>query len=240
MLYTSITSDKIKGIKKLQLKKYRDETNLFIVSGDHLVKEAYKNGFLKELILKEGTKFELDIPTIYVNDSVLKYISELDTPSNVMGICFKKDNQVPANKRVLILDGIQDPGNVGTIIRSAVAFDIDTIYYERCADFYSSKVIRASQGLIFGIDLIETDLISKIKELREQGIYIYGTKVDDGHELKDINKKDNYALVVGNEGNGVREEILSLCNEHINIKTSNKCESLNVGVATSIILYELR
>ena len=239
MLYTSIENKKIKNIKKLYTKKYRDKYNEFLIEGEHLILEAYKKGILKELILEEGTDFKLDIETSYVSSNVLKYISELSNPSNIMGICKKTEEKNIGNK-IVILDGVQDPGNLGTIIRSSVAFNIDTILLSKtCVDLYNSKVIRATQGMIFNINIIEKDLEEIIPKLKENDYKIYGTKVNGGKSLKNIEKTDKFAIIMGNEGSGVKPEILDMCSEYIYIDMNANCESLNVGVATSIILYEL-
>lgn len=239
MLYSSIENKKIKNIKKLYTKKYRDEYNEFLIEGEHLALEAYKKGILKELILEEGTDFELDIETSYVTSNVLKYISELSNPSKIMGIC-KKIEEKEIGKKLVILDGVQDPGNLGTIIRSSVAFNIDTIILSKtCVDLYNSKVLRATQGMIFNINIIERDLEKIIPLLKEKNYKVYGTKVNGGKSLKDIEKTDKFAIIMGNEGNGVNPQILDMCSDYIYIDMNKSCESLNVGVATSIILYEL-
>lgn len=240
MLYSSIDNKKIKDIKKLNIKKYRDKTNLFLVEGEHLVMEAYKTGHLKELLLDQDKTFKLDVETNYVTTNVLKYITNLDTPQSVLGICTKENTTTIKGNRLLILDDIQDPGNLGTIIRSAVAFNIDTIILsERTVDLYNSKVIRASQGLIFHMNIVVTNIEEIIPELKKDGYEILGTKVTDGKSLKSIEKKKKFAIIMGNEGSGVSSHILSLCDEYLYIDMNKNCESLNVGVATSIILYEL-
>lgn len=240
MLYSSIDNKKIKEIKKLNLKKYRDKTNLFLVEGEHLVIEAYKSGYLKELILEQDNDLNLDITTNYVTNNVLKYITNLDTPQSILGICSKPQNDTIKGNRLLILDDVQDPGNLGTVIRSAVAFNVDTIILSsNTVDLYNSKVIRASQGLIFYINIIVMDLTTTIPKLKNEGYQIIGTKVTNGKSLKSIEKKKKFAIIMGNEGNGIREDILSLCDEYLYIDMNKNCESLNVGVATSIILYEL-
>ena len=238
-MYSSIQNEKIKNIKKLRDKKYRDKEELFIVEGINLVEEAYKNNLLKTLIVLEGSDYSLDVDTMVVTEKVMKFLSELDTPNEVMGICYKlKESEVTGN--VLILDRIQDPGNLGTIIRSAVAFDISTIILSKdTVDLYNPKVLRSTQGLLFNVNILIRDLDEYIRKLKEEGYIIYGTKVDNGKNLKDIDKKDKYAVVMGNEGKGVNPNILSMCNEYIYIPMNSNCESLNVGVATSIILYEL-
>ncbi|MGE5455732.1 MAG: TrmH family RNA methyltransferase [Ignavibacteriales bacterium] len=239
MLYTSIDNKKIKEIKKLQTKKFRDEQNLFFIESEHLVLEAYKTGYLKELILEENTNFSLDIETMYVSSNVKKYLSELESPSSVMGLCEKKSSDVISN-HILIIDGVQDPGNLGTIIRSAVAFNIDTIILSNdTVDLYNSKVIRASQGMLFHTNIVSRDLLTEIPKLKGLGYEILGTRVDGGTDIKEMKLNDKWAIIMGNEGNGVKKEILDLCDKYLYIKMNKNTESLNVGVATSIILYEL-
>lgn len=240
MLYTSIENKKIKSIKKLEQKKFRDETSEFVVEGDHLVMEAFKANILKEIIALEGTIIDkVDVEINYATSSVLKYISSLSTPPKVIGIC-KKIKEKPLKDKILILDGIQDPGNLGTIIRNCVAFNIsDIIVSPDTTDIYSPKVLRATQGMIFNVNIIKRNLGEIIYSLKNSGYTIYGTKVNGGKSVKNIEKKEKFAIIMGNEGNGVKKENLDLCSEYIYIDMNNKCESLNVGVATGIILYEL-
>lgn len=239
MLYSSVNNEKIKNIKKLNNKKNRDETNLYLVEGEHLVKEAYENNALEELILLENTYLNIDIKTSYVTENVLKYISNLDTPNGIIGICKKKENKLKG-KRILILDDIQDPGNLGTIIRSCVAFNIDTLVLSKnTVDLYNPKVIRATQGMLFKLNIIVEDIEKIIQELKEKNYRIYSTNVKNGKSLKSIEKKDCFAIIMGNEGNGVSDSINKLADDYIYIEMNKSCESLNVAVATSIILYEL-
>lgn len=238
MLYTSVDNKKIKNIKKLNTKKYRDEFNEFIIEGEHLILEAYKHGFLKEVILEENTNLDIDVPISFATNNVLKYISDLDNPSKMIGICRKISKKQLGNK-IVVLDGVQDPGNLGTIIRSSVAFNADTIICENCVDLYNSKVIRATQGMLFNINIYEENIIDLIKKLSNNEYKIYGTKVNGGKSLKNVERCEKFAIIMGNEGTGVREEVLDLCSEYIYIDMNENCESLNVGVATSIILYEL-
>ncbi len=238
MIYTSTENKKIKEIKKLNVKKYRDIKNKFLVEGEHLVLEAYKNNLLELLIVEEKFNININVNTIEVSSKVLKYLSELDTYPKVMGICKKMESK-NIGSRILMLDGIQDPGNLGTIIRSCVAFNIDTIILgKNCVDLYNSKVLRSTQGMIFNINIVSKELEDVILDLKNKNYKIYGTKVNGGKNLKMIEKPLKFAIIMGNEGNGVSNNILNLCDEYIYINMNNKCESLNVGVATSIILYE--
>jgi len=239
VIYSSVQNEKIKNIKKLNQKKYRDEENKFLVEGEHLVLEAYKHGYLEELIVLENTDFKLDIKMSIVTNQVLKYITELETPQKILGICKKINNNFIGNK-VLMLDNIQDPGNLGTIIRSASAFNVDTIILSKdTVDLYNPKVIRATQGLIFNMNIIICDLEEKIKELKTNHYNILTTKVNGGKLIKNIQKKEKIVIIMGNEGKGVSEKIQNLSDEFIYIEMNEICESLNVAVATSIILYEL-
>ncbi len=239
MLYSSIDNNKIKDLKKLHNKKYRDKKGLFLVEGKHLVLEAYKTGYLKELLLEENELLPLDVMTYYMTNNVKNYLSELETPTNVIGVCNKKEGIIKGNK-IVYLDCIQDPGNLGTIIRSCVAFNIDTLVLSRdCVDLYNSKVIRASQGLVFHLNIVIADINEFCPNLKDNGYKIYGTKVTHGKSLKTIEKVSKFVIIMGNEGNGISELSSELCDEFIYIDMNDKCESLNVGVATSIILYEL-
>lgn len=239
MIYSSIDNSKIKDIKRLNKKKYRDLSNLFLVEGDHLVKEAYNTGNLKNLVILENYEFPIEKDNIVVTDRVMNYITELENHQNVIGICTKMSN-IKYSNRVLIIDGVQDPGNLGTIIRSAVAFNFETIILSpNTVDMYNSKVIRASQGMIFHCNIIVKDICDEIDNLKELGYIVSATKVDSGNDIDTLKTKDKIAIVVGNEGNGVSDLVLDKCNSYIHIPMNKSCESLNVGVATSIIMYEL-
>lgn len=239
MLYTSIDNNKIKDLKKLHTKKNRDKKGLFLVEGQHLVLEAYKTGYLEEMFLEENELFPLNVMTSYMTNNVKNYLSQLETPTNILGICKKKEGLVMGN-RIVFLDCIQDPGNLGTIIRSCVAFHVDTLVLSKdCVDLYNSKVIRATQGLLFHLNIVIDNVENVVPKLKDEGYTIYGTKVTYGKSLKSLAKCEKFVIIMGNEGNGISEVSSELCDEFIYIDMNSECESLNVGVATSIILYEL-
>jgi TrmH family RNA methyltransferase len=163
----SLENTKIKNICKLHQKKYRDETDNFIVEGDHLVNEAYKNGALLEVYALPTTNINMNIKVNYVTNNVMSKISSMESISNIIGIV-KKYIPKTYGKRLLILDNIQDPGNLGTIIRSACAFNIDTIILgNTCVDLYNDKAIRATEGMLFNIDIMRFELESLISELKK-------------------------------------------------------------------------
>lgn len=239
MVIESLENKKVKEWAKLNQKKYRDELGLFIVEGTNLVNEAYNSGCLLELILEEGKVYPIDVDTYYVKKDIIKKISTLDNPVNILGICKKKeiDN---LGDRILIIDGIQDPGNLGTIIRSACAFSIDTIILSNdTVDLYNPKVIRATQGMLFNINILRKELINYIPLLKTNGYKIYGTDVDGGVNVKTLKEYGKICIIIGNEGQGVSDNIKKLCDKQIYINMNPKCESLNASVAASIILYEL-
>lgn len=235
----SLDNKRVKKFTKLLQKKYREEEQKFLIVGDHLVSEAYKVNNLLEVIKTEDNNICLDVPTTYVTYDIIKKISGMSNPQSIIGVCRTLPPGNIGNK-VLMLDDIQDPGNLGTIIRSAVAFNIDTIVISsHTVDLYNDKAIRASEGMIFNINIIKKELIPYIAELKNNNYKIYGTNVNGGKLVDDLELPDKYVIIVGNEGNGVKEEILTQCDEYFYVPMNAKCESLNVGVATSIILYEL-
>ena len=238
MIITSLNNPTIKEISKLKNKKYRDLTNTYLVEGDHLVEEAYKNNLLTKIILLEDTICNYDIEKIYVTKEVMKKLTELDTPNKIIGIV-KKNTPLPIGNKILILDNIQDPGNLGTIIRSSVAFDIDTIVLSpNTVDIYNPKVVRSTMGAIFRINIIESDdLVKTIKEMKKHKIKILSTSLQTDKTMYNVSY-DKTAIVIGNEANGVEKEIIDLTDEKIKIPMPGKTESLNASVATAVILYE--
>lgn len=242
MVITSLDNDKVKKYRKLQKRKYRDEYEEYIVEGLHLILEAYKAGVLEELILEEGLEAPVPCPCNYFSKEVMSKISTMDNPSTIMGLCRKlTKNEVVGNK-ILILDEIQDPGNLGTIIRSAVAFNIDTIVLsENTVDLYNPKVLRATQGMFFHVNIVSCIAREVIALLNNLEIPVYGTSVLNGVDARTLSdfEKEKFALIVGNEGNGVRNSILDMCDKNLYIPMNNNVESLNVAIAASILLYEL-
>ena len=239
MIIESLDNNRIKNIRKLNEKKYRDEEKLFIVEGEHLVLEAYKTGYLKEVVLCERD-IDLDIEKIYVSKNVMNSLSSLPSKVDIIGICKIVDNELDLSSNILILDNIQDPGNLGAIIRSAVAFNLKNIILSNdSVDLYNTKVLRSSQGMNFHLNIVRDDITKVINELKNNDYVVYGTDVINGIDVKSIKNDGKYAIIMGNEGNGISPIVKSLVDKNIYIKMNENCESLNVAVSASIILYEL-
>lgn len=238
MIIASLNNSKVKAWNKLKEKKFRDEENSFLIEGDHLVECALNYGVVKEIITTDENYKIPHIPVYYVTSSIMKKLSNQVTGTNIIAVCQKiPERQIQGN--VCLLDNIQDPGNLGTIIRSAKAFGIDTLVLSLdTVDLYNDKVIRASEGLLFGLNIIKSDLKTIIKKLKENNYKIYGTNCKEGLELKEVNFAPLSAIIIGNEGRGMKPDLTSLCDEMIHIKIDG--ESLNAAVAASIIFYEVK
>lgn len=239
MLITSKDNSRIKHLRKLLDKKTSINEGLFVIEGENLVEEAIKNNLLVELYILDGVENRFDFECNYVTSDVMKSISSLSSTSRIVGIS-KYINKDKIGKRIVLLDDIQDPGNAGTIIRSAVAFNIDTIVFsKKSVSPYNDKVLRSTGGMIYNINIVIDDLENIIKEIKKNNIKVLGTSLKSSISLENVSKLDKYAIVLGNEGNGVSNGILDLCDEIVRIDMNKACESLNVGVSAGIILYHM-
>ncbi|MEH7379715.1 RNA methyltransferase [Bacillus sp. JJ1533] len=238
----------IKQWKKLHTKKERDKMGTFLIEGFHLVEEALKSNVnIRELIISET----IDIPSIWnidhlsitiVTEKIMKEISDTDTSQGVAAICEQYTVQEGGMvSKVLLVDAVQDPGNLGTMIRTADAAGIDAVIVgEGSVDVYNSKVIRSTQGSIFHIPIIKANLHEMIDQLKRSGIKVYGTSLKNAVDYKQASVQDSFAILVGNEGNGVDPELLEKTDQNLYIPIYGKSESLNVAVAAGILLYHLR
>ena len=231
-MITSLTNEKIKEYSKLNQSKYREEKGMFIVEGPHLVDEASKLGILVEVITTDP-----NVNGTLVSDAVMKKLSNTVHPVKVLGICkFIKKNELTS--KVLVLDTISDPTNLGTLLRSAIAFGFDTVFLSNgSVDCYNDKVIRGSQGAIFKINIIKGDLISFLEKIKKTH-QILGTNVRVGKDVTTVELKPKLALILGNEARGMCEEANNYTDDNLFIKMHNT-ESLNVSVAGSILMYEI-
>lgn len=245
---TSVNNFYIKDLLKLKQKKYRDESKMFLVEGYHLVEEA--KDYLETVLVckKEDINKYPNKDYILVKEEIIEKLSDTKTPQGIIGVCHTKEEKSINGNIILLLDGLQDPGNIGTILRTAISFGVETVVFsETCVDIYNEKVIRGSQGAIFKINTLKRDLNNIVIDLKKQGYTTIGTALRNAIDLYELPNYLNtkkllnckYVLIMGNEGNGVSEEILNTTdiNAYIPIK---KMESLNVGIATGIMLFYLR
>lgn len=234
MQIESVNNPKIKNLIKLKDKKYRDLTNSFIVEGDHLVREALKKNLVIEIYSLNDEDY--GVPSIKITEVVMKRVSMQVSISPVIALC-KKIEEEDILGPTLILDGIQDPGNLGTIIRSAVAFSMPNIIIsDDSVDLYNPKVIRSTEGMIFHVNVVRRNLREFLPTLKKD-YQIIGTDVRKGVNIRDLSLNSNYGIVIGSEGSGMGVS-KEFCDTFIKIPMSDKCESLNAGVSASIIMYE--
>ncbi len=239
MLITSKDNSRIKHIRKLLDKKNSFNEKLFVIEGENLVEEAIKNNLLLELYILEGCENRFDFECNYVTKEVMKSISSLNSTPRIIGIS-KYINKKDLGNKIVILDDVQDPGNAGTIIRNAVAFGVDTVIFSKFSvNPYNEKVLRSTGGMIYNINIIICDLDSVIKDIKDKNISIIGTSLKSSISLEKLENLDKYAIVFGNEGAGVSKKVLDMCDKNIRIDMDKKCESLNVGVSSGIILYHM-
>jgi TrmH family RNA methyltransferase len=220
---------------KLKDKKHRNAQKLFIAEGYHSVCEAFKTGFLKEVITTEKES-RFDVATFQVTGDVMAKLSSLATPTKILGICHQKESAAYKGN-LLLIDQIHHPGNLGTIIRSAVAFNVDTVVLDNSVDAYNQKVIQSARGMYFHINIIKRPLKEFMAELAEQNYQLIGTDVKGGVSPDSIKVNSRRAVLIGNESEGLSGGLLDLCDIKARIDMSGRCDSLNVGVAAGIILY---
>lgn len=234
MKITSVQNQMIKDLVKLKDKKVRDKTDSLLVEGDHLIEEA-RNA---NLIIKTLGNDQDDIE---ISEHVSLKLSKTKSGSSRFAHIHKPKYELSKGSRFLVLDGVQDPGNVGTCIRSAYSFGFDGVVLSLdCADEYNDKTIRASQGAIFHMPCIRMDLSDAFDFFNTHHMKIYATHVDDKSKvLSDVNPDEHFAVVMGSEGQGVSQMTLNRKDETLHIETSH-FESLNVAVACGIICYKLR
>lgn len=235
----------MKFFKKLLTKRGRGENKLFIIDGIHTVKEAIKSDWeIKYLIFSESFKkmeeFDgIDVEKFKVSDRIMNLLSKTENPQGIIGIVKMKNFLLDLDEdRFVILDEIQDPGNLGTIIRTSDAAGFTTVILDKgTVDPYNPKVIRSTQGSIFHVKIVNNNIRRAIEKLKKGGVKILGTSPKGRKLYTNIKEKGRVGIVFGNESRGVKEEILLMCDETIRIPIYGKAESLNVAVSAGIILY---
>lgn len=230
--------------KLLSSRKAREEAGLYAADGIKLLAEAvrYCPG-LDTVILSEGVEAELpeNVRLIRVPEDVMASVSPMETPQGALFLCRlpEKKTFVPT-PGMLLLDGIQDPGNLGTILRTADALDIPAALLEGCADPYSHKVVRASMGAVFRVQPVLTTWEEVSEKCRQAGIPVGVTALSP--RAKDLRQAElrTMAVVIGSEGRGVRQEILDSADAELIIPMNPHCESLNAAVAAAIVLWQMK
>lgn len=236
---TSTSNAKIKELKKLKLNKYRKQNNLFLIETKHLIDEAIKNNNLLEIITTD-INYQSDYPLTYVSDNVMKSLSSLQH-SNYLGVVKIVDSNIDLTSNVIVLENIQDPGNLGTILRTALAFGwTNIILSDNSVDLYNEKVIQASQGAIFQMNIIRKEISNIVTDLKDNDYQLIGTALTNAKELNKQSKLvKKSALFFGNEGQGLSNLVLDNMDYNLFIPIKN-IDSLNIGVAAGIIMYQLK
>ncbi|WP_099158711.1 TrmH family RNA methyltransferase [Virgibacillus ndiopensis] len=243
-MITSVQNEKVKSWNKLKKKKDRLYTGTFLIEGFHLIEEVHTSNWnINEIILQEGIDapdYSKHYPVTVVSTNVFKNISNTRSPQGIAAIVQVKQMKWKDFQNVLLVDALQDPGNLGTIIRTAVAAGFDAIILgENTVDMYNDKVIRSTQGTLFHIPIFQEDLLKKIPELKCDGFTICASALKDATLFSEAVIDGKIALIVGNEGAGISEEILALADTVMKIPIKGKAESLNVSVAAGILMYHL-
>ena len=241
----------VKHWKKLVTqRKEREKSGEYIVEGFHLVEEALKH---KEQIVQVMVRDGVDLPLLWpiddivitqVNEAVANEIAETENSQGVFAHC--KQRQVSEDemydwRKVLLVDAVQDPGNIGTMIRTADAAGIDAVILGKgCVDAFNPKTLRSAQGSHFHIPVVRGDLMEWIENLQQDGVRVYGTSLEESISYKEIEPSDTFALMVGNEGSGIHPQLLAKTDQNVIIPIFGGAESLNVAVATGILLYAFK
>ena len=248
MMETRITARKnpfLQQVRKLlSSRKEREAAGLFVSDGTKLLQEAvrYWDG-LDTVILSDGVEAEVpaSVRVVRVPGEIMAYISPMETPQGALFLCRLPEKKafVP-QKGMLLLDGIQDPGNLGTILRTADALDIPVALLEGCADPFSHKVVRASMGAVFRVVPVQTTWEEAKAALKNAGIPVGVTALSD--RARDLRQTDlsGMAVVIGSEGRGVRQEVLDSADAELIIPMNPHCESLNAAVAATIVMWEMK
>lgn len=259
MLIKSKDNQKIKLVRSLESKKIRDSQNLYVVESIKLIEEAIKENVSFEFaLISESISIKKDVSNLIkcfdenkieyhmVDNNLFKEISSTVTSQGIIGIVKKTkpniENIMKNYNFMIFCDKLQDPGNLGTIIRTADAFGPCAIILSPCCvDAYNDKTVRACAGAIFRVPIVEAeDSHNFIKDLHSNEFTVVSTVVDSSKSFNDIKNPKKICLVIGNEGNGVSKEVKELSDECITIKMTGQTESLNASIAAAISIYEIR
>jgi len=244
-LITSRKNPLLQQVKKLlSSRKEREETGLFVSDGTKLLQEAIRwwPG-LHTVILSQGVEMEIPagVREVRVPEDVMESISPMQAPQGALFLCRLPEKKAFTPKPgMLLLDGIQDPGNLGTILRTADALQIPVALLEGCADPYSHKVVRSSMGAVFRMEVVQTTWAAAGQACKEAGIPVGVTALDE--KARDLREAplNTMAVVIGSEGQGVRKEILQSAQNSLIIPMNPNCESLNAAIAAAIVMWQMK
>ena len=238
-IITSKSNSKVKLAASLNEKKYRLENGMFLIEGRKILDMGLEANLVDTIFTtKELKNIDSAVKIYQVTDEIIEKISNEKNPEGIVAICKipNCEKDYSKYKKVVYLDDVSDPGNMGTIIRTALAFDYDAVVLSKnCVDIYNPKVITAARGAIFLLPIFNDDLGRfSNKEI------IVSALSDKAVSLEKVNKKDDFVLVLGNEAHGVSEDTLKMANQVVKIDISDSIDSLNVAVAGGILMYELK
>ncbi|MDR1523594.1 MAG: RNA methyltransferase [Endomicrobium sp.] len=247
MIITSTQNSIFKQILKLQDKKFRDKHNCFFIEGKKQVEEIPKDWNIKQIFISEKYKNNIDNfnNAVVLSDSLFNKLSTTKSSQGIIAVVEKKDYKIEdIIKNIgmfIILENIQDPGNLGTIIRSAAAFDAKAVFVSKgSVDIYSDKTLRSTMGSIFHIPVLDNiDIKNILAVMKKEKTTIYATSLKGQKYLHTVKLSKKCAFIIGNESNGITNETENLADELIKINIPGKCESLNAAIASSIIMYEI-
>ncbi|MBM7712562.1 TrmH family RNA methyltransferase [Enterococcus xiangfangensis] len=240
----------IKETKKLQQKKYRQQTQSYLLEGFHLIQEAQAAGVvLKEVFISQrglnewSAWIEENLAEYYlVSDEVLKSLASQPAPQGMIAVAeMPQKETLNFSGAWLLLDNVQDPGNVGTMIRTADAAGFSgVILGQGSADLYNPKTLRSTQGSLYHLKISNQDLAEIIPQFQHAGSPVFGTALDqEAKEYLTAAKMENFALVMGNEGQGMSPELLALTDQNLYITIKGQAESLNVAIAAGVLMFHL-
>lgn len=244
-MITSIQNEQVKKWRRLHKRKGREKSNSFLVEGVHLVEEACRSGWeVLEIILQENIEAPQiceDIPHTYVSEKVFAHLSQTQTPQGIAALVKMRPTERTVSANVLLIDAIQDPGNLGTIIRTADAAGFDTVILgDHTVDVYNDKTIRSTQGSLFHVSIMNRNLKQVIPKLQEDGYTVWASALENAEVYNEVSPTNKTALIVGNEGAGIDESLLELADTIVKIPIHGQAESLNVSVAAGILMYYIK
>ena len=248
---SSPKNEKIKELVKLQTAKGRKKAGMYLLEGEHLVEEAIKERAQIKLIVVTGNRLEdyenllvqTDVQVLVVSQDVFHKLSMTETTQGILAVVeIVKQEILPNKGRFIVLDAVQDPGNLGTIVRTADAAGFDAVVIGTgTVDLYNDKVLRSMQGSHFHIPVFQANLQEYLPILKEKGVQVAVTALHrDSKDYSVLQGATDVAIVVGNEGQGVSEDVIDLADVVVTIPMFGKAESLNVAIASALLMYKTK